>query len=133
MPAGDMEFYIPQHPLDLEGQLPVGRFGVASVTAFDEGAASAEEVLDTLLERVLNSKDIFATVLDHAVFDQAYSLLKCVPHPAARFPCPRGARARPTSTPHTAPCPHPIQPLPPSPLLAPLPSPPGGGPSTAAM
>ena len=73
-----MEFLIPQHPADLEGELPPGRLGVAAVTPFDAGASSAEEALDALLERVLNAKDICATVLDHAVFDQAYSLLKCV-------------------------------------------------------
>ena len=122
MPA-DMEFHIPQHPLDLEGQLPAGRFGVASVTAFDEGAASAEEVLDTLLERVLNSKDIFATVLDHAVFDQAYSLLKCAPHPLPSFPAREARHAPP---PHCPPSPTTVAP----PTLA---RPPGGGPSTAAM
>jgi hypothetical protein len=69
-----MDFLIPQHPLDLEGEQPQGRFGVQAVTSFE--SASAEEVLDTVLERVLNSKDIAATLLDHAVFDQTYSLLK---------------------------------------------------------
>ena len=71
-------FEIPQYPADLEGELPAGRLGVAAVAAFDGDAPSADEVLDRLTDSVLNSKDIFATVLDHAVFDQAYSLLKCV-------------------------------------------------------
>ena len=73
-----MEFFIPQHPADLEGEQPAGRMGVLTVTPFDGAASPAEEVLDALLERILNAKDIFATVLDHAVFDHAYSLLKCV-------------------------------------------------------
>ena len=122
-----MEFLIPQHPMDLEGELPPGRLGVAAVTPFDSaGAASAEEVLDGLLERVLNAKDIFATVLDHAVFDQAYSLLKCVregpPRPAF---CPRATRPRLITPPPAPPCTLYARP--------PLPPPrPGGGRSTAA-
>jgi hypothetical protein len=73
-----MEFFIPQHPADLEGEQAPGRMGVVAVTPFDGATSSADDVLDALLERVLNAKDIFATVLDHAVFDHAYSLLKCV-------------------------------------------------------
>ena len=121
-----MEFLIPQHPMDLEGELPAGRLGVAAVTPFDSDAApSAEEVLDGLLERVLNAKDIFAAVLEHAVFDQAYSLLKCVlPGGSA----PECKRARAPAAAHPPPCSHPLTPTRPT-----TPALPGGGRSTAAM
>ena len=121
-----MEFLIPQHPMDLEGELPAGRLGVAAVTPFDSDAApSAEEVLDGLLERVLNAKDIFAAVLEHAVFDQAYSLLKCVLLGGSARNA--GARARLPPLP-TPPCSHP-----PTPTRPTTPALPGGGRSTAAM
>ena len=73
-----LEFQIPQSPQDLEPAGGVSKtYVLAGVSSFEE-SGSAEDVLDKVTDSVLNAPDIFTAVLDHAVFDQAYSLIKCV-------------------------------------------------------
>lgn len=73
-----LEFQIPQSPQDLEPSGDVSKtYVLAGVSSFEE-SGSAEDVLDKVTDIVLNARDIFTAVLDHAVFDQAYSLIKCV-------------------------------------------------------
>ena len=69
-----MEFFIPQTPQDLESETSTG-YNLLSVPSFEE-SGSADEALDLVTDKVLNTPDIFATVLDHAVFDRVYSLIK---------------------------------------------------------
>ena len=76
-----MDFFVPLDPHDLESP-PAGRFGVKKV--LDVESASVDDVIDKLNDSILNSKDVFATVLDSATFDPAYSLVKCVVPPRAR-------------------------------------------------
>jgi hypothetical protein len=71
-----MEFVVPLDPHDLESPA-AGRFGVKRV--LDVESASVDDVIDALTDAILNSKDVFATVLDSATFDPAYSLIKCGP------------------------------------------------------
>ena len=72
------EFLIPLSPQDLEPCEGVSKtYVLAGVRSFED-SGSAEEALDKVTDAVLNAPDIFAAVLDHAVFDQAYSLIKCV-------------------------------------------------------
>jgi hypothetical protein len=72
------EFQIPLSPQDLEPSEGVSKtYVLAGVRSFED-SGSAEEALDKVTDAVLNAPDIFTAVLDHAVFDQAYSLIKCV-------------------------------------------------------
>lgn len=116
MSAQIQEFFIPQDPIDLEDAAP-GRYSVSSVLSFSgEDSPSAEAVVTAVAERVLDAKDVFTTVLDHAVFDKAYSLIKCVCAFTYSAPLP----------------PPPLPPPPPHARSSPHYPPPGAGPTTAA-
>lgn len=75
--AAAPEFFIPQDPSDLESP-PPGHYGVLSVSSFDGEAAPVDDTIESLSDTLLNADDPLAAVLDHAVFDKAYSLIKCV-------------------------------------------------------
>lgn len=69
-----MEFDIPQYPEDLEVKKP-GRVCVTSVLDV-EACANIDAVLDAVSSEVLNSPNVFATVISPSVFDNVYSLIK---------------------------------------------------------